>query len=55
MDRPYIFCHMPSLFETRGKLAEDRAVGFELMNAEVLNGGTVWLRYQIKRENAGGK
>lgn len=39
----------PALFETRGNLADDRAVGFELMSAEVLKGGTVWLRYMIKK------
>lgn len=40
----------PSLFETRGGLASDQAVGFQLQNAEVKDGGCVWLRYTVKKD-----
>lgn len=38
----------PALFETRGGLAGDSPVGFTLKNAEVKEGGSVWLRYTVK-------
>lgn len=40
----------PALFETRGGLASDRAVGFTLKNAEVKDGGSVWLRYIVNNK-----
>jgi riboflavin biosynthesis pyrimidine reductase len=36
----------PALFETRGGFAQDKAIGFTLINAEVIN-GSVWLRYEV--------
>lgn len=39
----------PALFATRGGLAEDKPVGFDLQSAEVKDGGSVWLRYLIKK------
>ena len=39
----------PALFATRGGLAADKAVGFELQSAEVKKGGSVWLRYLVKK------
>lgn len=39
----------PVLFETRGGLASDQAIGFTLKSAEVKDGGSVWLRYLVKR------
>ncbi len=39
----------PALFATRGGLATDKAVGFELQSAEVKDGGSVWLRYLVKK------
>ncbi len=38
----------PALFETRGGHASDKAVRFELKEAKVLAGGSVWLRYLVK-------
>ena len=38
----------PALFATRGGLAADRPVGFKLQDAEVKDGGSVWLRYIVK-------
>lgn len=38
----------PALFETRGGLAADKPVGFQLEAAEVKDGGSVWLRYKVK-------
>jgi len=35
----------PALFETRGGYAMGGAVGFTLENAEIMDGGSVWLRY----------
>jgi len=40
----------PALFETRGDHATDRAVGFALENAEVMGGGSVWLRYKVRQK-----
>lgn len=39
----------PTLFETRDGLAADQAVGFDLQSAEVMEGGSVWLRYLVKK------
>jgi len=39
----------PALFETRGGLASDTPVGFVLKSAEVKDGGSVWLRYMVKK------
>lgn len=39
----------PALFETRGGLASDQPVRFELQSAEVKDGGSVWLRYLVKK------
>ncbi len=39
----------PALFETRGGLASDKPIGFTLNSAEVKNGGSVWLRYTVKK------
>lgn len=38
----------PSLFETRGGFACDKPVSFALISAQVKEGGTLWLRYQVK-------
>lgn len=38
----------PTLFETRGDMTVDKAVGFDLQSAEVRTGGSVWLRYLVK-------
>ena len=38
----------PALFSTIGNLADDKAVSFSLENAEVKDGGSVWLRYIVK-------
>ncbi len=38
----------PSLFETRGGLATDKPVSFTLKNADIMDGGSLWLRYAIK-------
>ena len=38
-----------ALFAAKNGLAENRPVGFELQNAEVKDGGSVWLRYLIKK------
>ncbi len=40
----------PALFETRGGLAADSAVGFTLKSAEVKDGGCVWLRYTVNKQ-----
>lgn len=39
----------PALFAAKEGLAENKAVGFELVNAEVKDGGSVWLRYLVKK------
>ena len=38
----------PALFETRA-LTKDKAIGFALQSADVLEGGAVWLRYSVKK------
>lgn len=38
----------PALFAAKEGLSTDDAVGFELENAEVRDGGSVWLRYSVK-------
>ncbi len=38
----------PALFAAKEGLAENKAVGFELVSAEVKDGGSVWLRYLVK-------
>lgn len=39
----------PALFGVREGLSSDKAVGFELLGAEVKDGGSVWLRYKVKK------
>lgn len=39
----------PALFATRGGLAPNKAVGFQLEQAEIKDGGCVWLRYLLKK------
>ena len=39
----------PALFAAREGLATDMPVGFELQSAEVKDGGSVWLRYLVKK------
>ena len=39
----------PALFNAKGDLACDTPVAFELQNAEVKEGGSVWLRYLVKK------
>lgn len=39
----------PALFGVRDGLSSDKAVGFELLGAEVKDGGSVWLRYKVKK------
>ena len=39
----------PTLFETRGGLASDKAVGFTLKEAKAQDGGSVWLRYTVNK------
>lgn len=38
----------PALFETRGGFATDRPVRFSLQNAEIKDGGCIWLRYTVQ-------
>lgn len=38
----------PALFETRGGLAGDNPIRFDLQSAQVLDGGNLWLRYLVK-------
>lgn len=38
----------PALFETRGGHATDAPVRFALQNAQVMDGGSLWLRYLVK-------
>lgn len=40
----------PALFSTRGGLAADKPVGFELQSVEIKEGGSVWLRYLMKKD-----
>lgn len=37
----------PTLFETRGNLANDKPVGFILKNAEIKENSILWLRYMV--------
>lgn len=37
----------PALFETRGGLANDKAVSFSLESVQAMDGGSVWLRYKV--------
>lgn len=39
----------PALFETKGGLASDRAVSFQLEHIETKDGGSIWLRYLVKK------
>lgn len=39
----------PALFAAREGLAENKAIGFELQSVEAKNGGSVWLRYLVKK------
>lgn len=39
----------PALFGVREGLSSEKAVGFELLSAEVKDGGSVWLRYKVKK------
>nr|WP_263314253.1 RibD family protein [Mammaliicoccus sp. Marseille-Q6498] len=40
----------PAIFDTKEHLSDDSAVAFELAQAEVLDGQTVWLRYKVKNK-----
>ena len=39
----------PALFETRGNLAADNPVSFTLESVQAMDGGSVWLRYRVKK------
>ena len=39
----------PALFSARDGFAADKAIGFELQSAEIKDGGSVWLRYLVKK------
>lgn len=39
----------PSLFMAKEGLADDRAIGFTLQEAKVMDGGSVWLRYLVNQ------
>lgn len=39
-----------TLFMAKEGLSNDTPVGFELKNAEVRDGGSLWLRYLIKNK-----
>lgn len=39
----------PTLFETRGGLAIDKPVGFQLQSAEIKDDDIIWLRYLVKK------
>ena len=39
----------PALFNAKDEWASDTPVAFELQSAEVKDGGSVWLRYLVKR------
>ena len=41
---------MPSLFEVREGLTTDAPIGFTLKSAEVMDGGSVWLRYLVNNK-----
>lgn len=38
----------PTLFRAQKGLSEDHALGFQLKAAQVMDGGTVWLRYTVE-------
>ena len=42
-------CNTPALFSAREGLSENRAVGFQLQEARAMEGGSVWLRYLVKK------
>lgn len=39
----------PTLFMTKEGLTTDRAVNFELEHLEAKDGGSIWLRYRVKK------
>lgn len=39
----------PALFETRGGLASDSPIRFQLEHLEAKEGGSIWLRYRVKK------
>lgn len=39
----------PALFNAKDEWASDTPVAFELQSAEIKDGGSVWLRYLVKR------
>lgn len=45
----------PALFSAKGNFAPSKALGFRLENAEVKDGGSVWLRYKMNQEGANAK
>ena len=45
----------PALFSTKGNFAPSKALGVRLENAEVKDGGSVWLRYKMNQEGANAK
>lgn len=45
----------PTLFSAKGNFAPSKALGFRLENAEVKDGGSVWLRYKMKQKGANAK
>lgn len=44
----------PALFAAKEGLAENRAIGFDLLSAEVKDGGSVWLRYKVRPKEGDG-
>lgn len=40
----------PSLFSAKGGFAPEKAQGFRLESAQVMEGGSVWLRYRINHQ-----
>lgn len=38
----------PALFAAKEGLAENKAIGFDLLGAEARDGGSVWLRYKVR-------
>lgn len=41
----------PALFRAKEGLSENHAVGFQLKEAKVMDGGSVWLTYSVKKGN----
>lgn len=39
----------PTLFSAKEGLTTDKAISFDLKSAQVMNGGSVWLRYIVKK------